>query len=389
MVGADSAFTRAVALRGQCADDVSTWRRFYWVPVLNAGVAAWQSGDTDSAIASFQRANAIYRDEPQGLLYIAVLYANSDQADSAVKYFQAGIKAAGSDTTFATEKKEATFNLARVYHRAERWDEAAATYRAYLADNPNDVEATAALASIQSIRGQSDSAAALYAAVLDRADAVSFRELLQAGISIFRGAPPEPDSAVVRRACGAPARRACRDSLEARHDSLSRETYRLAGRAFEAVLTKNPHYRDALFNLANVVYQLRDTVRLLPVAQRLVAADPLNRSANLLLAHGYQFAGKGDSALHYLEVADDGLPAELTVTNLRLDERAASVAGLVANFHDRPTPALTLVFEFLDTGGKVIATQTLQVPGLPAKENYSFTVQAAGQGIVAYRYRTS
>jgi len=39
--GADSAFARAESLKAECKEDIATWRRVMWVPMVNAGVAAW------------------------------------------------------------------------------------------------------------------------------------------------------------------------------------------------------------------------------------------------------------------------------------------------------------------------------------------------------------
>src|SRR5207249_4168970 len=54
--GMDSAFNKTEALKPDCKTDTDFWRRYLWVPTFNAGVAAWQANNTDSAIASFRRA---------------------------------------------------------------------------------------------------------------------------------------------------------------------------------------------------------------------------------------------------------------------------------------------------------------------------------------------
>ena len=72
-VGADSAFTRAERLKPECKDDIATWRRNMWVPIYNAAVALFNAANTDSAVKTLQRANAIYREEPAGLRLLAVL----------------------------------------------------------------------------------------------------------------------------------------------------------------------------------------------------------------------------------------------------------------------------------------------------------------------------
>ena len=40
------------------------------MPTFNAGIAAWQASNTDSAIASFRRANALLPNEPTGIKYV-------------------------------------------------------------------------------------------------------------------------------------------------------------------------------------------------------------------------------------------------------------------------------------------------------------------------------
>src|SRR3989449_7407094 len=169
MVGADTAFSKALALAPQCKEDISTWRRVFWVPVFNDGVKAWQAGNTDSAIASFRRANAIYGGEPSGFIYLGTLFANANQPDSSAKYFKLAVPAA-SDPKFTKEKRDALFNVARVYHAAQRWDDAVPGYKEYLAAYPSDVQAMAGLAAGYSQQGKRDEAGALYNQNLDHAD---------------------------------------------------------------------------------------------------------------------------------------------------------------------------------------------------------------------------
>jgi tetratricopeptide (TPR) repeat protein len=362
IVGADSALTRATVLHPACAEDVAGWRRYYWVPTLNAGIAAWQAGDVDSAVASFIRANTLYRGEPQGLLYLAQLHAGRDLADSAIKYYRLGIEVAGSDTAFADQKKQAMFNLARMYHREQQWEQAATTYRDYLRRYPNDAEATAALAAVYTQWGKPDSATTLYRAVLNRADSAHFLDLMQAGVQMYRsGAQAEGTDAI--------------------------ETYRLSARAFEGALKQNRFYRDALYNLANVLYQLKDTVGMLPVARRLVGVDPLNRGALQVLAQAFQLAGQGDSSLYYLRRSNDRLPLDVTVSSVQLGDGNVSVAGIATNFHSAKSNAIQVLFEFLTAQGEIVATATTTIPPLKAQGTHSFTVEGAGAGIVAYRYR--
>src|SRR5437667_8298346 len=51
--GADSALARALALAPPCRQDIDGYRRRLWANTLNAGLAAWQGGKEDSAVALF------------------------------------------------------------------------------------------------------------------------------------------------------------------------------------------------------------------------------------------------------------------------------------------------------------------------------------------------
>lgn len=401
-IGADSAFTRAERLKPECQDDIDTWRRFLWVPTLNAGIQAWQAGNTDSAITMLRQANAIYRAEPNGFIYLAILYANSDQVDSAAKYFKAGIEIAGKDTAWAKDRREATFNLARVYHRAQRWDDAIQAYQAYLALAPRDAEATAGLASVYGAVGKTDSARALYTAVLERADSVEALDLFQAGVAIFQGVPEEPDTTKIASDCrtrerGATPRPTVRQiatkcgaeaaSAWKAYDAEAVAIYRMAARAFEAGLVKNPSYRDAIFNVTNTYFAVRDSARMLAWAQKLLAIDPLNRGTIRLVAQAWHMRGKGDSAYKYLVLADSLLDIEIAVSNFQPEDSAATLSGLATNLKSKASTPGKVTFEFVNAKGELVTAQPVDLPVLQPEANHQFELKAMGQGIVAWRYR--
>ena len=78
-VGADSAFRKAEALMPACKDDILYWRRnFLWVPAFNAGLAALNAQNYDSAIALFRRATQVYDAEPQGFTTLATAFFNAN-----------------------------------------------------------------------------------------------------------------------------------------------------------------------------------------------------------------------------------------------------------------------------------------------------------------------
>jgi tetratricopeptide (TPR) repeat protein len=172
-------------------------------------------------------------------------------------------------------------------------------------------------------------------------------------------------------------------------EEVAAQNYRLAAQAFEAGLAHNGQSRDGLFNLANAYLALRQPDKMLPVAQRLVAIDPMNRNSVRLVAQAWALKSRSDSALHYVTLADSLLPVDVTVASFAPVEQSASLSGLIANYHGTPSAPLTLTFEFLDASAKVVATQTVDVPAIPADGNQRFETQAIGAGIIAWRYRKS
>jgi len=395
LTGADSAFQRAETLKADCADDIRGWRRNVWVPLLNAGIAGWQANNTDSAIASFRRANAIFQAEPVGFKYLASLLYNTGQLDSAAVYFRRTADISAKDTAFRQDRRDALYNLARIRHSQKRWADAEALYREYLGVVPNDPEVMASLGSVWSQMGQRDSAYALYRRIIAQGDTVAAMSLFRVGVEIFQGVPEEPDTAAAGRTCrgarAAAARiRACRDSLAnvmRESEAGAAVTYRLAAQAFAAGLKANPFYRDGLYNLVNTYLQLNDSTAMLPVAQRLVSVDPMNRMSLRLLAFAHQRVGRVDSTLHYLRMADSTLAADVTVSQFDPQDQSGEVKGLVTNLRSAPGQPFKLVFEFLNAKGDVVATQSTDVTALPPQGTQAFELKVIGAGIQAWRYR--
>ena len=423
--GADSAFSKAQELAPGCKDDIALYRRQAWVPVYNAGVQAWQAGNIDSAIVAFRRANQVYQAEPLGFVYLANLFVgkaepdstlrktdaakyhtdslvHATRMDSAAKYFRLAVPAA-SDPKYAKDKRDAFFNVARVYHAAKRYDEAKAAYREYLGAYPNDVQAMASLAGIYLNGGKRDSAMALYGAIPSHADSASAGDLFGAAQSVLSAVPESPDTAAMDAACAKAQKRKspaltarqiaarCQppaaDTMRKFHE-LADPQYRLVAQTYEAGLAKNPYYRDALYSAAGISYLIGDTSKVLPLAQRLYAVDPMNRLSLAKIAGGWQLLGRKDSVLYYLTLADS-LPVEVTVGNFTTSDKGAEVDGLFTNFRSKPSTPLRIAFEFLDPTGTVVASQPQDVPPLDAGANQPFKIAVDRPGIVAWRYKRS
>jgi tetratricopeptide (TPR) repeat protein len=425
LAGADSALTKALALAPACKEDIGLYRRQAWVPVFNIAAAAWQAGNTDSAIVEFRRANQIYQDEPLGFIYLANLFITRTEPDSALKgrdaakyhtdslvyatrmdsaakYFRLAVPAA-SDPKYADERREAWLNVARVYHTEKRYDEAAVAYKEFLGAYPNDVQAKANLADLYLRGNQRDSAMALYAAITAHADSASADDLFGVAGSMLSAIPQMPDTAELDAACGKALKKktptitarqisarcqpAAVDTMRKFH-ALADPLYRLGVQTYQAGLAKNPFYRDALYNMTGISFMLKDTANVLPLAQRLYAVDPMNRLTLAKVAGAWQLVGKKDSALYYITLADS-LPVEVTVGRFTTNEQGAALEGLFTNFHSKPSPPVKVTFELVDGKGNVVASLPQDAPAVDAGANQPFKLKTDQRGIVAWRYKRS
>jgi tetratricopeptide (TPR) repeat protein len=372
--GADSAFTRAGTLLPACAADIRENRRRLWVPVLNRAVDQIKAGDNPGALEGLRRANAIYRDEPPAFYYMGQIFATLQERDSAIGYYTQALEIARSSVNienqnYAEIRKDAAFNIARLYHLDQQFDSAVTWYARFRADFPYDPQALTGQAAALEDAGRGGEAVALYDSVLLLADSMPTLELFQAGVSMFRA-----------------------------------ERFQRAAEAFERGLARNPHFRDGLFNLANTYLSLanavdstkprpeqeqlrRDTgTRMAPIAVRLVAGDPQSSAALRLLAASYQLRGDEDSTLAVLQRVE-ALQYEITVSTFAPSGSSYDVRGIITNRRSEPTTIPAVVFEFLTEAGEVVQTLTVEGQTLEADGLAPFTLAPVGEGIAAWRYR--
>ena len=147
--------------------------------------------------------------------------------------------------------------------------------------------------------------------------------------------------------------------------------------------------RPALFSLGVAYYQVRDSTNLLPVAQRVLGLDPLNRASLKLVAAGWDLRGRRDSTAAYLTRADSGVAVEVAVSVFVPDSAGASLSALATNLKSAPSKAFRLTVEFLDAHGQVVATVPRDIPSLPPQQSQELDLKASGKGIAGWRYRGS
>jgi tetratricopeptide (TPR) repeat protein len=360
IVGADSAFTKAEAMAPACKQEISNLRYAGWVPLVNAGITFAKEQKNDSALALFRQANTIYRDKPASYLSEGVIFANTGQTDSAIVSWQKAAEVA-ERANAVDDRNTATRNLAAMYQRANRHQEAVPLLEKYLTWVPNDVEAKRALASSYRATGQNDKASTLEKEV--------------------GPGPTTPGTA-------GPA-----SAMNAAVEFYNAKKYDQAAKAFEEVLTTEPYNRDALYGLANAYLGLKNWPKLEAAATRLAAIEPMNEEVLRLLQTGQRMAKK-EAQANKTAVLVLSLPATVAVKQFAPTATNATLTGTatgrqVQNAQGKPVPAtpVTLIFEFLDAKGTVLANQEVQIPPLKAGESQPIEAKAEANGIGGWRYK--
>jgi tetratricopeptide (TPR) repeat protein len=441
--GADSALARALTLAPKCADDIAEHRHELWEKLLTDGLAAWQDGQPDSALTLLRVAARLEPTNPKALATVAGLYSSRGNDDSAFAYYRLAGKAAGSDSAFAKDQREALANAWRLVVRkvqgnpaAQRAQHVRAGLDSLQRGITNDSTVlTRLVASSQSRKGRGahltapdqqafarDSTARAQGVARGRAALGAARQQLAADSSALVAAfapaiaalrdfvaayPVDPEAAIALATLYAQSARpneaaAAFDSLTAHARGIDPELlfqagtrmveqglYRAGARALVLGLAQNPYRREALFSLAVASYQLRDSAGLLPVAQRLYALDPLSRASLKLAAAGWDFRGRRDSARVYVARADSGLAVEISVPSFVPDTAGASLAALATNLKGAASRPLQLTVEFLASSGQVVATATQDIPALSPRQAREFALTVSGKGITGWRYRAS
>ncbi len=415
--GADTAFDRVEALMPTCEKDVEQYRYMAWAGATNQGIDAMRENNYDKAREYFGLANRVYNKKPTALFYLGTLFATEDNADSALHYFKASARAAEGDTAETEIHEKSTQNVARIYQVLEKWDSAQVYYRAYLELRPDDLEGQTSLANAYMASGDTASAVNIYDALLAKADGMDPLDVFRIGVSLFRA------------------------------DHADR-----AAAAFEAGLKRSPYYRNGLFNLTNAYFSLAqatqnpDSVKywagkMLPVTQRLVQIDPLNRGVLRLLAAAHQFVGNGDSTDVVLKKVNEmkfevdvqvsratstGYEVQGTITALKppaaqtlqdsitrdstqletlkhttvpaaqraqLQRRQATLQARMDRLHGALLKVSGLVnvpaisFEFLGADGNVVASETVAAQAIEPNGVKQFQLTPTAPGIVAWRYK--
>ena len=381
LLAADSAFDAVERAAPGCAAEINDYRRPPWAPLVNAAAELINSDQLDSAEKLIKRADVIYQGSPHTSYFTAIMAQKRNDLPGAIAANKKTMdmitaEQAAKDEGAGQIRNQVMYNYAVLLaaqadmqsgdQQKATAKEAAAAYKTFIDTYPNDEQKTSAQAGMGrmlAVLGDTAAVAGVFTEMLADPSKYTDSQLLEGGTNAFN------------------ARR-----------------YDDAAKLLDAVLKRNPYYRDALFNLANTYWSKNDWNAMMPVAQRLSQVDPHNEDAWQLLAIAYK--GRGDVAKAAKNLTLERAMYDTAVKHVQRKNALTSKVAFTQFSHDGPKHTLrgtvenssakaatyTVRFEFLDKDGKPVAAKEVTVGPVEAKKTAPFVVEVNQAGIVAFRY---
>lgn len=369
----DSLFDLVEAAKPGCVATTAEWRRQRgWIAFLNGAIEHFNAGRFDSA-ETMARRSITLSENPYGYMVLGNVAQNRRDMAGAFRFYQQTIDAA-KDTTYREVREQTLITLGNLAAdiaedtvpavRAELARRSAAAFNEVIQNSPNSPVLPQARAGLsRSLLMQGDTAAfrASLKAYLDNPTGFPYQDVLASAVTAARAGQWVEGTAL-----------------------------------FEGVLQANPWNRDALYNAALGHHELKQFDKMLPHVTRLVQVDPSNGENWRLFAYAYNGLSKAskspatqramnDSVVKYFEVAEK-MPHQVQFTEFSVGEERTTLRGLIEN-RAAAEKAYTLRIDFLDKGGKVVASREVPVTAVAPKASGRFSVTVENTpGIAAFRY---
>jgi len=357
LAGADSAFSRTLALAPGCKGDIQKYRYRVWAALVNAGTGYRQAKQIDSAMVMYRAASQIYQDAPLAFVNMADIFNSAGENDSAMYYYGRAAQTESSDPAQTKLRDQAAYNYGVLLLTAGRNQEAVTALGRYVSFQPDDIAGRRALARALRSTGKTDSA-----------------QVIERGLSSSAGMSEA-------------------DLMDVGARQYGDKNYKEAAATFGQVVAMNPFNRDALFDQANAYLALGDGANLAATAAQLSKVEPFSEYAYSLQAQGHKLVGNKDG-LYTAIVAREALLVNLEIEVLKVTADGATLTGKLTGREARDennkllSPKVqSLTVDFLGDGGTVVVSQDVEIPALKAGESAPFKVDAKGSGIKGWRYR--
>ena len=377
LAAADSAFTLVEKADPACKAEISQWRQQKpWLEAMNAAIAAVNANHYDSAATYANRALLIDRRAPYAYTVLASVASENKDYATAAAMMRKAVEAASADTIYNDARQNAMYDLGNAlfteYQNAPAAEKAALgkqaieAWEAYVPLGTQDARvARAETGAAQIAAALKDTAqlSKIYAPVLANPSRFGDQALLNAGV-IATQANQVGD----------------------------------AVKLFSAAVAHNPYQRDALKNLAASYIGNKQSDKVAPVVDKLVALDPNNASNWLLYAYGYSGLLKNtkdakltkaytDSLLKYNSKSEKMTPdVEVQEFSINSDTKSVTLGGTIEN-RGTTSKSYTMDVEFLDKTGAVVGTQSVTVGPVAPKAKAPFKATATAANVAGYRYK--
>ncbi len=363
-MGADSTFERAEQMAPQCAEDIKFYRQSLWVPAMNMAMDSMRTGAFEGAKSVLRMAYDIWDQDALTPYYLARIFGNEGELDSALHYYYDVVALGNEDTTRTENYETAVFNLGIIYSMADEWDSSAVWYDRYRTEiDADDPQGLMGLAEALDRSGNSERAMLMYDSIMIRAPEMSAIDLFRVGEVLFLA-----------------------------------DQYDKSIDAFMLGLEKNPYFRPALYNLANGYLAIandeerpeeeRDqaAVAMESAARRLVEVDPISSESMNLLAAAFQLQQLDDSTIAVLE-RREALTFEVKVDLQQAIDGGFMIQGRLTNPTEAESSVPRIAFEFLDEAGNVISIDYVEPTTLAPMGTSNFSLTGVGEGLAASRYK--
>ena len=375
IVKLNDAFNAIVTAMPSCANEVVALRQNEaWLALTRKALDASNSGQLDSAQFYANRSLLMSKDNPYPYYVLGNVANQKNDRAAAMANWKKVIEVAGSDTTYrdlkngsvqylAASELEAAQSLKGAEQQAMARS-SAGRFKDVLAissegaDAPNLMESWA---SALKLAGDSAQIPTIYAPMLASSAKYSDFALTMGGVLATR--------------------------INKSDDALA---------LFDAAAKKNPKARDALRNLAATYYGRDMFVKMWEPVGKLVAIDPNNFDAWMMYAYASQGLLRAaklpaekkawtDSLVKYQTYAE-ALPAKVDVVSF---QRTATTGAVTLSVEQQGAAAgsSSVVVEFLDAKGAVVAADTQAVGPLAKGTTKNVMFKASGAGIMAYQYK--
>ena len=248
-----------------------------WGPLVNQAAKALEAGDLKKSEMLLQQATAIRPDGPEAYINLGTVYLRQERPAEAAQAYEKALE-------LQPENETLLYNLGITYHQLgraataagdsaqaeEHLDRAEATYKAYLAKKPDDVDIINNLAALYQERGQEDAMRATLGTVA-AADSAGAEDHFNAGVAFLKNKEYAQAEDRFRQAI-ALAEQDASDPAQAEVLDFSLESLGL-------VLIQQKDYEEAI-----------------SVLERLLERAPENATAHEYIGFAYRDAGRREEA---------------------------------------------------------------------------------------------